>query len=681
MANTPKPLPLSDELRRRIGRRKVRVAVFLTYEFEPSFFETEVIQTLFDCDWSRNPRVALAQAEDVLRKVDQVAVYYDVRALVGTESAALDYRRFGACRPGGVFHPKNIILLLEEDTEFFRGSSLLLITTSANLTQSGWWRNLEAVHALEIPEGSKTLIRDDLLGEDGLLSRVTQHEKTGALQSAIEEIRKFLRYKTESALKKTQNGTRRPRLFAGQQRFGKFVVEEMGIDPGEFNLEIISPYFDNTDEAVALQEFLEELQPRQTRIFLSRSPEGKILCRKEYFEAVSAIPRVTWGLLPAELTRYSSRHEHSADRFVHAKVYRLFSIARDQEFLAVGSVNMTEAAHSNARSGNLESAVVSEASSPTMDWWLKRDEQTYPPESFEPAEEPNSSNLKWYEVVVEFDWETSCLSYFWKSSQDMPLRAEIRHRSLPIIRLDPIEYDQWRDLPDEVGQGFREGLLATSIVEITPESCAPQMVLVREEGMIAKPSLTVALKPEEILEFWSLLSPEQRAAHIADKLEKLANARASTIETSPAEQPVIHSMFDRFAGIFHAFSCFRQLVEESVFNGHPGEAKCLLFGSKHDSLKVLVNRLSEPGDFDDVNRYVILLCSSQILRELQPELAAWMADYKREIAEVRDLIDASLAKAREQLQRKSDDTSDIFLDWFEKMFVMEIPVVAQQDQL
>ena len=96
MNTLPPQSPLSDQLRDRIGKRRVRVAVFLTYQFDPGFFETEVLQTLFDYDWSRNRRVALAQAEDMLRQVDHIAVYYDQRGISETAtSASLDYRRFG----------------------------------------------------------------------------------------------------------------------------------------------------------------------------------------------------------------------------------------------------------------------------------------------------------------------------------------------------------------------------------------------------------------------------------------------------------------------------------------------------------------------------------------------------------------------------------------------------------
>jgi hypothetical protein len=83
----------------------------------------------------------------------------------------------------------------------------------------GWWENLEAVHMIEIPENSKSLMRDDLLSDNGLLSRVVKHDKTGAEHRAVEEIRKFLRYRTERSAQRSQNGVLRPRIKSPAQEF------------------------------------------------------------------------------------------------------------------------------------------------------------------------------------------------------------------------------------------------------------------------------------------------------------------------------------------------------------------------------------------------------------------------------------------------------------------------------
>jgi hypothetical protein len=685
--NLPPQLPLSDQLRDRIGKRRVRVAVFFTYQFDPAFFETEVLQTLFDHDWSRNRRVALAQAEDVLRKVEHLAVYYDLRGIPETaSSASLDYRRFGLSRPGGVFHPKNILLLLEDDDESQKSTSLLLVTTSANLTRGGWWENLEAAHMIELPENSKSLLRDDLLGDNGLLSRVVKHDKTGDEHRAVEEIRKFLRYRTEPSGQRSQNGVLRPRIYAGQMPLARFLLEDVQIAPTDFNLEIVSPYFDNTDDAKAVVTLIEALNPLAIRIFLPRSDAGVVLCRKEYYEAVAGIPRVSWGLLPRAFTRYAKTREDSVDRFVHAKVYRLFSPRRNQEYLVVGSVNLTQAAHSAASSGNLESAILCQPtpSQNRLDWWLSPVEDSYQPGAFEGSASDDSALLACHSVSFLYDWQNNVFSYYWVLTGSSPGPAEVRHRSVAPFVIEDIKFDLWVALPGDIASRLREGLRSCSFLEVVAGGKLPQRVLVREEGMENKPSLSVSLTPEEILEYWSLFSPEQKSAFLSRKLEALVSPiddHAGENGSANADPPGLErSMFDRFAGIFHAFSCVENLIAEALTSGNTREARCLLFGSKYDSLKTLIERITVAENADHVNRYITLLCALQLLGTLAGHDAEFVTYERQPIDGIREMLKKAIQASRQELLPELGERPGEFVDWFEKMFFLDIPAPEVEDQ-
>ena len=86
-------------------------------------------------------------------------------------------------------------------------------------------------------------------------------------------------------------------------------------------------------------------------MFLPRSNAGEVLCRGEMYDAVHALPTVHWGHLPQELLRIS-RHEETAGRGVHAKVYRFFTQNPKREICFIGSANLTRAAHQSG--GNVE---------------------------------------------------------------------------------------------------------------------------------------------------------------------------------------------------------------------------------------------------------------------------------------------------------------------------------------
>src|SRR5438067_703277 len=133
---------LSEGLQARINARRLVSAVFLTYKFEPAFFfEQEVLPVLVDVPLSHASAIRLVQLEETLCALKgEIAVYYDVGGLIATaaESAKLDVRRIPVRRRTGLFHPKNVFLLLEADEpqeDGARERCLLVACLSANLTR------------------------------------------------------------------------------------------------------------------------------------------------------------------------------------------------------------------------------------------------------------------------------------------------------------------------------------------------------------------------------------------------------------------------------------------------------------------------------------------------------------------------------------------------------------------
>ena len=109
---------LSQQFSEAIGNRRVRAGVFTTFTFDPGFFELNVLPILFDQPFSQVDKVRRIQLEDAFRSVDHLAVYYDRSALAQDgEAAQLDYRRIDVRRATGCFHPKVILLLVDEHAE------------------------------------------------------------------------------------------------------------------------------------------------------------------------------------------------------------------------------------------------------------------------------------------------------------------------------------------------------------------------------------------------------------------------------------------------------------------------------------------------------------------------------------------------------------------------------------
>src|SRR5438094_5153927 len=153
--------------------RRLRSAVFLTFQFDSGFFEQEVLPVFIDVPLSHAAIMRVVHLEDALRTLPgHIAVYYDANGLVSSDagSAKLDIRRIPVQHRPGVFHPKNVFLLVEADEpddDGHRAQALIAASLSANLTRTGWWENVEACHV----EGGGKVSRADGQGFRSLGSR------------------------------------------------------------------------------------------------------------------------------------------------------------------------------------------------------------------------------------------------------------------------------------------------------------------------------------------------------------------------------------------------------------------------------------------------------------------------------------------------------------------------------
>ncbi len=202
---------LSDRLRDAIGARPVKAVAFLTYQFDPGFFETEILPQLFDRPFSHIDKLRLVQVEEALLETGcRVAVYYDRRGLVdGATSARLNVRRIGLARTTGVFHPKVVLALVETTSinkvtkEKSTFDSLLVMVSSANLTRSGWWENVESALIEEYHAGGSCSYRSDLLS---LFSAVRAEAASETDHEALEMIRRFIVHRLDEPTTSRWNG-------------------------------------------------------------------------------------------------------------------------------------------------------------------------------------------------------------------------------------------------------------------------------------------------------------------------------------------------------------------------------------------------------------------------------------------------------------------------------------------
>ena len=195
-------------------------------------------------------------------------------------------------------------------------------------------------------------------------------------------------------------------------------------------------------------------------------------------------------------------------------------------------------------------------------------------------------------------------------------------------------------------------------------------VLVREENIGYRPSLFAKLTPEEIMEYWSLLSADQRAEFI----ERIIDLGVDVEGLSVHRTDVLHcrnTLFDRFAGVFHAFGCLNRYVEEAIEEGRTKDAETRLFGAKYDSLPSLLEKSAEQEDMDPIVRYVTFLSAKQLIEQISKKQKPFLRSVGERSRHLDHWLD-QLPTVRAQLPLDEIEGGDEFMAWYEETFISTV---------
>ncbi|MBA2360062.1 MAG: hypothetical protein H0V79_03820, partial [Actinobacteria bacterium] len=518
MADIPRAV-LSEHIQDCLKGRRLISAVFLTFQFDPGFFEQEVLPVLLDVSVSHAAAIRLVQLEDALRLLaGHIAVYFDANGIVTSDSgsAKLDIRRIAVRHRTGIFHPKNIFLLVEQqepDEEGRRARTLVVVTMSANLTRAGWWENLEVCHVEQVPNGGKTRLRNDLLAFlMDLRRRSTSETEHLALRDIIDVVRR-----TEPRALRSADDRLHTHFYGGREAVPEFLDRVAGPSLRGTYLEVLSPYFDDATSSRPLTELMDHFEPKETRVFLPRSADGAALCREELYESVRATPSISWGRLPQDLLRLG-RNDDAGRRLMHAKVYRFFTQYPKREILFVGSANLTSAAHQTG--GNVESGFLVEIDPLRKpEFWLSTDERK--PKDFQVRTENEAVAASGgTPLTLRYSWDIQIAEAFWDAAGVSPT-LQLAAQGILLGYVGPFAPRVWVRLSSDFAARLADTLATTSLVEVISDG-EPALLLVQEDGMSHKPSLLMHLSAADILSYWSLLTPEQRTAFLESRAPELA---------------------------------------------------------------------------------------------------------------------------------------------------------------
>lgn len=657
---------LSEEFQSVVAGRRVRAAAFLTFRFDPGFFEQEILPAFLDVSLSHVPEVRLLNLAEALRTVDAVAVYYDRRALeAGARSGKLDIQRVAVSQTTGYFHPKNVLVLVDnprDDDEHPATQSLIVAALSANLTRAGWWENVEVAHVAEVLEGEPCSFRDDVRRLIASVRRIAAHIPE---HPALDAIDTFLR-RVPTETQRIRDRLVLPRLLSGES-FIEFLTNVAGNRLRQCNLEVLSPYFDDTESSAgALVELEKAFRPREIRVFLPKGLESEALCSAAYFDNVKKI--ATWGTLPDSVMRLSK----TTNRTLHAKVYRFFDRDSRYEALFVGSVNLTSPAF---KPGNFESGFFVEV--PTRkrpDWWLAASSK---PAAFKHrGEDEGLAQGAGWRLTLRYNWQQESADAFWDSSTAAPALT-LRAHGVEIGRIERLAPREWTPLAKALADALSRELKASSFITVRIDGQEDTEILVEEERMTHKPSLMATLSADDIIRYWSFLTHEQKQEFLEEHAAELVNDPELALWIAETRgRDAADSFFSTFTEIYISFGNLRTTVASALEQKREREAVDRLFGNKFDSLRRLIERLMEEEQPDPVRAYITVLCAKQLLDGLEPDHREFAAANRSDLKNVRELVERA-RDLRHRLSVLKQQDGDQFLVWFERWFLARAEPVAQ----
>ena len=321
---------LTEYFTKEIGSRKVTHALFTTYNFEPDFFETEIIPLLFGEEryYSNHPTIKRFQVKQELDKSKiNIELFYDKNIFNSDETPQMEYIHQSVNHLNGAFHPKIIYILME--------NSLLLYSGSHNLTKAGWWDNIETGNYILIDKkhGVNQITYENIKKS---LKYLKQHQSFKSIEnSTIVAIEEFL--KTDV---KIVNNTNISFYFQSNKTDNCKKLFEQQLSSKLTHLEIISPFFPDNDRSdLHVKVFPKDYY---INIFLPKNQQDKAMCKEDYYEFCKS-DNLVWSKFTPEIEKALDIQKDSdgnrpAYRKLHAKVFHFYN--KQVSYFLTGSFNL-----------------------------------------------------------------------------------------------------------------------------------------------------------------------------------------------------------------------------------------------------------------------------------------------------------------------------------------------------
>ena len=630
---------ITDFIKDEIQGKEVLTAVFTSFTFEPEFFETEIITTLFQSEkyYSQHPTIKRFQVKNELEKSKiDIEVFYDKNVFNSDEVPQMEYAHHAINHPDGAFHPKIMLVLYINDRDT---KSLLLYAGSNNLSKAGWWDNIETGNYIIIDK--KTSISSYTQKNiEKALSYLKGQRKFSYKSKAIESIEKFLKENVKTA---HNNAT-----YFYFQRYKKdtctdlFKTYPFSQRPSVTHLEIISPFFSNDDKNnLHKKSFSESLI---INMLLPKNPQGKVLCTSGYYEHCKKNDEITWSNFSYDISKtlgIDTKEDGKAIfRKLHAKIYHFYN--EQNSWFFTGSFNFSYQAFND----NIEAGFLYKSEQKCQPLLVSNEIE--PSFESELADIDNPFELEEKELLdidFLFDWDIKTL--FIKSKS-----LEIKEFSLTNSSSQTLA--DVRISEEGEAEVHPSSTLISYLEKNSYLYVRGQAILIQHVNWEYKPNNFPPMSISEILSIYSTLdlNANNEQKYIAHLLKELAK-QGALYEGSTSELELkTKQFFSEYAEIFHSFRKLNEAMTEAVENDDTRILEYYFRMRQPDSFSSIIEKISDDKDLDIATKYIVILCIEEMYE-----------DYGNYI---NDPLYKTLTTLKKSIKREIAEED--FLDWFEHEF-------------
>jgi hypothetical protein len=290
------------------------------------------------------------------------------------------------------------------------------------------------------------------------------------------------------------------------------------------------------------------------------------------------------------------------------------------------------------------------------------------PKTFaESVDEADDTSEPFIPLQLAYNWKSECAEAYWGGNAPSPT-LHVDSANALLFDLNALPCGEWVTLDAKRSAELARILTSTSLLQVRTDDGGRASILIQEYEMSRKPSLLSTWTVADVLEYWSRLTPEQKAAFLSDLTGNVPEDVSGAIERS-ARLTHIDNFFTTFAGIFHGFEMLRKQVLEGLEAGQQRQADYLLFGKRHDSLPRLIDQVATSDEGDPIQGYLLMLSAQQLLQEFARSEDEFFQERK---AEIQALLERVRDTAPLRAKLSLGDDAEMFTDWFEKQFLTSV---------